>query len=258
MTRRRLALVVAVCLLVTSRGEAFVVTDPAMTVEMSTIERIFGFMEDVSFKVDSVTRRIARSLAIFESVSRYLSTPQPLWRTRWVDPSNDISNDVRDAFNNGSASGEKLDRMMPALAPAINPAAGEEPEALPPALQQSMAAYEIMDSAIRTGVDATGTIRGSNRKVEVLVKAQQVLDILNQRGVGKSLEKLSSSVALGVQQRSIRNSIAVSTEDYLLARGLVQRNADADMAEWRSANMTVPPAGTLSNMADLVNTLSRR
>lgn len=248
----RRVIAVALALLGSAPGLSaqWAVYDPALSAGLNRAEDVMVKINDQLSQTEIITKRIERSLAIFVPFQRYQTTPQPLWRTRWVDPALPLANLARDAFNEGDSSGRLLDQVLPPIRVRL-------PDTLSPATQRELATYEGYDSAIRSGINSTGSIRGG-RKVELAIKAAQQLDLLVPGALGKSLDKMAGAAALALQQGSTRLALDTSIEDQLLMRGKANRDAQADLLEWRVANQSTRPTGALGNLSDLVNALSTR
>lgn len=249
--KTRLVALVGAGLLVASQAQAqLVIADPAVTVKMTAMDEFLNLISGVATQMDGGMKRIMRPYSFFVSLDRWTTDPQPLWRTRRVDPALPVTVAVMDAFNGGDKPGAAIGQL---LTPRLNPDTESD---LSPSSVRSMATLDMFDSGLATGIDATGVVRG-DRKVELAAKAASVEDLLAGGSMAKILDKMSGLSAIQTQQRSAGLRMKIATTDQLMIRRKMQRDSDADAIEFGAANLTMEPT-QLGNVSAMWNAMRNR
>lgn len=230
-TRRVFVSVVVLFLATAQMARAFAVTDWLTTLEHEFLriwqESIYEVLNDEARQIQQMARR----LSAFTNLAKYVTADTPLWRIGGVGGALTTTDAFMDALSNGDAAGVAYVAASRQRDRADDVLAGLDPYAVDAdrALRAELATLDLADSAIISGTDQTGRIRGNRRSEMAAIAAleEDVTDPSTEQSTTAVAEKISAAGVIRGRQQQARLQLLTALNEQLLVDAKRARDTEA-------------------------------
>jgi len=233
---------VAILSALSASAGAFVISDPANTLEHSFLN---GWRQSILYVLGDEVRQIrqmAQRLSLFTDLAKYAATDAPRWRTRRIDNPLRSTEAYMNALNAGDRSGEGYAAVARQRVAVGNAFArfGEDDVEAENALRSALATLDLADSAIIAGTDQTGQIRGNRRSELNAIAAleQDVVDPNLEQSATAVLDKVSAAGLIRARQQETRLELLTALTEQLLVDAKRDRDTEAAAMNMQLGRLT--------------------
>jgi len=201
--------------------------------------------ETIGVLIDNQLTKIhqmAQRLSAFTNLVKYVAADAPVWGIRRIDGTLAASDAFMAALNGGDTRGDGYEAVARASVAASTALGGlpEENLEAESALRAALATLDIAASAIITGTDQTGRIRG-NQRSEVNAIAALEGDVIDPN-LGQSttavLDKVSAAGLIRARQQETRIQLLAALTEQLLVDAKRDRDTEAAAMNMQLSRLT--------------------